>query len=264
MTAEHNVNWSDLAFRAYRKLSDGCTSQDLHNAMVMACLDIGTEASLKVAGKFFISNLYKEVYGGIENIPSIKEFAKKNWVEMDYSDEEYDEVQKFVDHSKDLTYSYTTIRQMVDKYFVTDRVKGLSKETPQMMFIGIALASMERMPKERRLNDVKKVYDMLSDLKINLPSPMLSNLRTPLKGYASCLTFMTGDTVGSLATGEHISMMMTAKSAGIGGYIHCRSIGDGVRDNTVRHVGKLPLYRQIEAAVHSMLQQGRGGAATVH
>lgn len=264
ITAKYNVNWSDLAFRAYRKLEDGCTSTDLHNAMVMACLDIGTEASLRVAGKFFISNMYKELYGGIDKIPHLKDFSKNTWVEMDYSDEELEYLNSVIDHSKDLTYSYTTIRQMVDKYIIKDRVNNLAKETPQFTFMGIAMAAMENMPKDRRIKDVEKLYTYLSDLKINLPSPMLSNLRTPLKGYASCLTFMSGDTVESLATGEHISYIMTAKSAGIGGYIHCRSKGDGVKDNTIVHLGKLPLYKQIESAVHALRQTSRGGSATIH
>ncbi len=264
ITAKYNVNWSDLAFRAYRKLEDGCTSKDLHNAMVMACLDIGTEASLTVAGKFFVSNMYKELYGGINKIPHLKDFSKNTWVEMDYSDEELEYLNSVIDHSKDLTYSYTTIRQMVDKYIIKDRVNNLAKETPQFTFMGIAMAAMENMPKDRRIKDVEKLYTYLSDLKINLPSPMLSNLRTPLKGYASCLTFMSGDTVESLATGEHISYIMTAKSAGIGGYIHCRSKGDGVKDNTIVHLGKLPLYKQIESAVHALKQTSRGGSATIH
>mgnify|MGYP001229618869 CR=1 FL=1 len=266
LTATEGVNWSDLAFRAYRKLDDGCTSQDLHNAMVMACLDIGTEASLKVAGKFFISNLYKELFGGIKNIPTIKEFSKGLWEQMDYSDEDYEELEKVINHDKDFEYSYTTLRQMVDKYFIRSESgeRGKVRETPQFMFMGIAMAAMATMPKDRRLDDVKKLYNLLSDLKINLPSPMLSNLRTGLRGYASCLTFMSDDTVESLGTGEHISYMMTAKSAGIGGYIHSRSIGDSVRKGQVKHMGKLPLYRQIDSAVHAMLQNGRGGASTIH
>ena len=264
MTAKEDVNWSDLAFRAYRKLNDGCSSVDLHNALVMACLDIGTEASLRVAGKFFVSGMYKEVYGGIEKIPHLKEFGVKCWAKMDYSDEEWDDLNSFISHKADLTYSYTTIRQMADKYLIKDRITGELKETPQMAFMGIAMAAMECMNKERRVEDVKKLYTYLKDLKINLPSPMLSNLRTPSKGYASCLTFMTDDTVSSLATGEHIAFMMTAASAGIGGYIQARSIGDSVKGGAVRHIGKIPLYRQIESAVNAMRQQSRGGAATVH
>lgn len=264
MTAKEDVNWSDLAFRAYRKLNDGCSSTDLHNALVMACLDIGTEASLRVAGKFFVSNMYKEVYGGIEFIPTLKEFGEKHWAKMNYTDGEWEQLNSYIKHSTDLEYSYTTIRQMVDKYLIKDRVTNELKETPQMAFMGMAMAAMENMSVDRRVEDVIKLYNYLKDLKINLPSPMLSNLRTKSKGYASCLTFMTDDTVSSLATGEHIAFMMTAASAGIGGYIQSRSIGDSVKGGAVRHIGKIPLYRQIESAVNAMRQQSRGGAATIH
>lgn len=264
ITGVEGVNWSDLSFRAYRKLNDGCSSKDLHDAMVQSCVDIGTEAALRVGGKFYISGVYKEVFGGIDNIPKLKDFAKDIWVNMDYSDEEYDEMDKVINHSKDLTYSYTTIRQMADKYMVKNRVTGELKETPQFTFMGIALAACETLDKGVRLYHVKKIYEFLSDLKINLPSPILSNLRTENRGYASCLTFMTDDTVESLGTGEHIAYLMTAKSAGIGGNIVSRSKGDAVRNGAIRHVGKLPLYKQVESAVHAMLQFGRGGAATIH
>ena len=187
MTAKEDVNWSDLAFRAYRKLNDGCSSTDLHNALVMACLDIGAEASLRVAGKFFVSSMYKEVFGGIDKIPTLKEFGEGVWAKMDYSEDEWAVLNSYIKHNTDMNYSYTTIRQMVDKYLIKDRVTNELKETPQMAFMGMAMAAMEGMDKSRRVSDVIKLYDYLKDLKINLPSPMLSNLRTKSKGYASCL-----------------------------------------------------------------------------
>lgn len=265
ITAEEDVSWSELAITAYKKLNNYCTSKDLHDAMIMACMDIGTEASLRVAGKLLVSNLYKEAFGGFEKLPHLSDFVSDVWVGMDYSDEEIEELNSVLDHSKDMSYNYTSLRQMKDKYLLKDVTTGQIYESPQYMFMGISMAAMETRNKDVRLQDVIKTYEYLSDMKINLPTPMLNNLRTDLKGYASCCVFNVGDTVESIDVGNSISFLMTARSAGIGGYIGTRSRGDGVKEGRIKHTGKIPLYRSIESAVHAMLQNGsRGGAATLY
>ena len=94
--------------------------------------------------------------------------------------------------------------------------------------------------------------------------PNIKNLGTLGRGYASCCIFKSNDSAKSLAAGDHIAYTMTCASAGIGGYLETRSKGEGVRNNTIKHSGKLPYYRTLEAAVHANLQAGRGGACTVY
>src|SRR5699024_5412582 len=101
-------------------------------------------------------------------------------------------------------------------------------------------------------------------LKINTPTPMLINMRTPHKGYASCCVYTTDDNVESLSVGDHISYMMTCASAGIGAHLLTRSKGDPVKEGRVVHQGKLPYYRMIQSAVHANMQASRGGSATVY
>lgn len=265
ITAEEDVSWSELAITAYKKLDNYCTSKDLHNAMIMACMDIGTEASLRVAGKLLVSNLYKEAFGGFEKLPTLKHLVDNVWDSMSYSDEEVELLDKVIDHSKDMSYNYTSLRQMKDRYLMKDVSSGKIYESPQFMFMGIAMAAMETRDRDVRIQDVINVYHYLSDMKINLPTPMLINLRTDLRGYSSCAVFNVGDTVESIDVGNSISFLLTAKSAGIGGYIGTRSRGDSVKGGRIRHTGKIPLYRSIESAVHAMLQNGsRGGAATLY
>jgi ribonucleoside-diphosphate reductase alpha chain len=123
---------------------------------------------------------------------------------------------------------------------------------------------MEKMPKDRRMSDVKKLYEYLSQKKINAPTPFSINLGSPKKQYASCCVFTTEDTAASLAAGDHIAYMMTCASAGIGSHLKTRSRGDKVRQGAIQHQGKLPYYKVQQAAVSANLQSSRGGANTMH
>lgn len=263
-----DVDWSVISLNAYKKCFDGCTTLDLHNAMIQACVEMEDEKHLRMAGRLLIGVIYKEAFGGFSKIPKLMEmyFNMRDleyWAHMDYTLEEMAVLEKYIDHSRDLTYNYTTLRQIKDKYLIQDRVKKRVLESPQFMFMGMAMQNMENQPRERRLDDVVKLYTYLSKLMINAPTPFLVNMRTNLKGYASCCVIKAGDNLNSLAVADHIAYMMTAKSAGIGINIGSRSKGDPVRGGQIVHQGKLPYYRTNQALVHANLQSSRGGASTI-
>ena len=128
----------------------------------------------------------------------------------------------------------------------------------------MAMALAENEPKETRLIHIKKWYDHFSNKRINPPTPNFTNLGTSHNGYASCCVYTTNDSAASLAAGDHIAYMMTVMSAGIGTHIKTRSQGDAIRGGIIQHQGKLPYYRALVGAIGANLQNGRGGAATVH
>jgi ribonucleoside-diphosphate reductase alpha chain len=222
-----------------------------------------------LAGRILAGVIYKEAYGGFAKIPSLKDHhdnmvSKGYWEDMPYSEEDFALLESVLDHGKDLTYSYPEIKQINDKYVIRNRVKEVTLESPQMMYMGMAMANMKNMPKERRMEDVIKTYHYLSDKKICAPTPFMTNLRTPSRSYASCATFTTKDTAASLAAGDHIAYMLTCASAGIGSHLNTRSKGDEVRGGTTIHQGKRPYYVMTQSAVAANLQNSRGGSATMH
>lgn len=265
----HDVDWSAIALEATRKCYDGCTTSELHKAMIDACVEREDHKHLKMAGKLLAGQIYKEAFGGFRKIPPLIDFymtmvEMNHWERMVYSPMELAELDSVIDHSIDLTYNYTTLHQMRDKYLIKNRVENRVLESPQFMFMGMAMQNMQNQPKERRIKDVIKLYKYLNELKINTPTPMLVNMRTPHKGYASCCVYTTGDNVESLAVGDHIAYMMTCASAGIGSHLLTRSKGDPVKEGRVVHQGKLPYYRMIQSSTHANMQASRGGAATVY
>jgi ribonucleoside-diphosphate reductase alpha subunit len=263
------VEWGSVVLEAVRKCYDGCTTEDLHAALIATCVDRETEAHLKMAGRLYIGDVYKKAFGDWRKLPAVRDMYKGMvgrglWAVMDYSLDELDLCNTFIDHSRDMNASLTESKQIMDKYAIKDRVDKTLFESPQFVLMRMALQNMERMPKGRRMQDVFELYTLLSTKKINAPTPFSINLGTPKKQYASCCVFTTNDDAASLAAGDHIAYMMTCASAGIGSHLKTRSKGDKVRQGAIVHQGKLPYYRMQESAVSANKQSSRGGANTMH
>lgn len=266
--AGKGVSWSEIELEAVRRCYDGISTRDLHNAMIDACVDKKDQKYSDMAGRLLLGQIYKEAHGGFSSIPSLIDFytnmiGKNHWEEMDYTDDELLKLGKLIKHDKNLGYGYSVLRQMSDKYMLKDAIKNVVHESPQFAFMGIAMKLMEQQPKDRRLEDVSKVYSYISDLKINLPSPYLTGIRTKIKGAASCCLFKAGDNADSLAIANYLAHKFTIANSGIGVYMQTRSTGDGVNNNRIRHSGLLPYYRWMQGAVSASKQASRGGSATV-
>lgn len=266
--AQNSEIWSHIALDAYKRLYDGCSTREVHQAMINACTDRKNEIHSRFAGRLLIGQIYKEAFGGFSRIPSLSSFYQSMiergyWEDMGYDVLELLEFDLAIDHSKDLTYGYAVLKQFRDKYGIKDNINDVLFESPQMMFMGMSMAVMKNMPPERRSTDVIKLYTYLSDLKINAPTPYLNGLRTGATGYASCCIIKADDSAKSIGAAKEVAYTMTTKQAGIGYFLESRSIGDGVRRNTIRHQGKIPYYRGIDTSVKENRQQSRGGSATV-
>mgnify|MGYP003632400541 FL=1 len=267
--ANNQVSWSDVVFKAMRKLTEGCSTEDIIKALIDACLDNNSYEHSKMAARLLVGDIYKEVFGSFIEVPPLLDFydnmvTESKWKDMGYTPEELIYLEDVIDHSKDFNYEFSTVKQVSERYALKDVKTGNLFESLQFTYMGVALAACSIQPLERRLKDVCNMYEALSDLKINAPTPTLSQLRTDNNGLASCCLFTNKDTSASIEVATHIAYTMTCANSGIGGYLNTRSLGDGVRNNTIEHTGKLPYYRYLEAAVKSTKQSSRGGAATIY
>lgn len=266
--SSRKVNWSEIELEAVSRGYDGMTSRELHSAMIDACIDKKTQAYSDMAGRLLLGQIYKQAHGGFNSIPTLLAFyhdmvSRGLWTKMDYTDREIEVLGKLVKHNKNLTYGYSVLRQMEDKYLVKNAVQGIVHESPQFLFMGLAMRAMEKQPKDRRIEDVKNLYTFTSDLKINLPSPYLTTIRTNIAGSASCCLFRADDTAQSQRIANTIAHEYTLNNAGIGVNISTRATGQGVKNNRIVHGGMLPYLRWMESSVGASKQASRGGSATV-
>ena len=230
-----------------------------------------------VAARLLLYAIRKQVLGSgwlTNGHPHVKEHVQECVAEgvydggiLDkYSDEEWNKINSWIDHDRDYIFTYAGLRQVVDKYLVQDRSNGEVFETPQYMYMLIAVTLFQEYKPEIRLDYVKRYYDAISKHRINIPTPIMAGVRTPLRQFASCVLVDVDDTLNSIFSSDMAIGRYVAQRAGIGinaGRI--RGINSKIRGGEVQHTGVVPFLKKFEATVRCCTQNGvRGGSATVH
>ena len=270
------VNVSQIEMNADLQFIDGITTNDIQEILIRSANDL---ISLEhpnyqyVAARLLLFGLRKEVFGQFEPL-HIVELLKRNIAKgiydaeiiSYYSEEEWNQINEFVNHDRDFNFTYAGIRQVVDKYLVQDRSSGKLFETPQYMYMLISAVLFSQYPKDTRMSYVKRYYDAVSQYKINIPTPVMAGVRTPMRQFASCVLVDVDDTLDSIFTSDMAIGKYVAQRAGIGinaGRI--RGINSKIRGGEVAHTGVVPFLKKFESTVRCCTQNGvRGGSATVH
>ena len=272
------VSESQVEMNANLQMFDGISTRDIQEILVRSANDLITLDNPNyqyVAARLLIYGLRKNVYGGHpDKRPYISNHVEKcikqgvydPGIATKYSPEEWQELDSYIDNDRDYIFTYAGIRQVVDKYLVQDRSSGDVYETPQYMYIMIAATLFQNYPEETRLNYVRRYYDAISKHKINIPTPIMAGVRTPLRQFASCVLVDANDTIDSIFSSDMAIGYYVAQRAGIGinaGRI--RGIGSKIRGGEVQHTGVVPFLKKFESTVRCCTQNGvRGGSATVH
>lgn len=265
-TLGSDVSWSEVVLHVASTSSPEITSKQLQQAFIDYCLTKRSFAYNRMAGRLYISMLYKDIYN--DKLPTLYELlsllADRGLASQDFVDsftqEEYEELNNLLDHKFDLNYAHYQIEQAMEKYSLRDRVKGGYLETPQYSAMRVAMQMCKN--RKNRTKRIKRHYYKIRSDVLNVPTPYYTNSGTDKLGLASCCLHESDDYVGSLATGNHISYMMTVNSAGQGTKIRTRTVDDPVRGGTIPHQGKKPYLRAEVGMINANLQNGRGGAET--
>ena len=271
------VSASQVEIQSGIQFYDGITTAEIQEILIKSASDLISVDNSNyqyVAARLLLFAVRKSLYGGIRDLPHLEDhiYSCTNIDVYDkdiftkYSKEEIDKANGFIDHSRDFLFTYAGLRQVVDKYLVQDRSGGGVFETPQFMYIMIALTIFAEYPKETRMNYVKRYYEAISKHKINIPTPIMGGVRTPLRQFASCVLVDIDDTLDSIFSSDMAIGKYVAQRAGIGinaGRI--RGINSKIRGGEVQHTGVVPFLKKFEATVRCCTQNGiRGGSATVH
>ena len=272
------VSESAIEMNANLQIFDGIKTDDIQEILIKSANDLislDTPNYQFVAARLLLFSLRKAVYNAHpDSHPHLYSHIKDcighglyDPALLDsYSEEEWDEINSMVDYDRDYMFTYAGLRQVVDKYLVQDRSSNEVYETPQQMYVMIAATLFQRYPQESRLTYVKKYYDAISRHKINIPTPILGGVRTPLRQFASCVLVDIDDTLDSIFSSDMAIGYYVAQRAGIGinaGRI--RGINSKIRGGEVQHTGVVPFLKKFESTVRCCTQNGiRGGSATVH
>jgi len=271
------VSASQVEIQSGIQFYDGITTSEIQEILIRSAsdlIDLDCPNYQYVAARLLLFSIRKQIYGKMRDLPNLYTHIEKcvgqgvydAEILDNYTYEEIEKVQTWIDHERDFLFTYAGLRQVVDKYLVQDRSTGSVHESPQFMYIMIALTIFSEYPKETRLNYVKRYYDAISRHKINIPTPIMAGVRTPLRQFASCVLVDVDDTLDSIFSSDMAIGRYVAQRAGIGinaGRI--RGINSKIRDGEVQHTGVVPFLKKFESTVRCCTQNGiRGGSATVH
>ena len=270
------VSASQIEMNANIQFYDGMTTKDIQNVLVRSANDLislETPNYQFAAARLLLYDVRKEAHGQYEYTPLLKLILRnvrngvydKDIIEK-YSKTEIKKLNSWIRRERDLKFTYAGLRQVVDKYLVQDRSTGQLYETPQDMYMMIAATLFANYPEKNRLSYIKKYYDAISLHKVNIPTPVMSGVRTPIRQFASCVLVDIDDTLPSIFSGDMAIGLYVARRAGIGinaGRI--RGINSKIRGGEVQHTGVIPFLKKFESTVRCCTQNGvRGGNATVH
>ena len=271
------VSASQVEMHSQLSFYDGITTADIQETLIRSASDLislDTPNYQFVAARLLLFSLRKSIYHKMWEAWSLQEqidYGIERGVYdpaiLDYYNrQEIEELGAYVDHERDFNFTYAGLRQVYDKYLVQDRSTGKIYETPQFMYMMIAATIFHAYPQETRLSYVKRYYDAISRYRINIPTPIMAGVRTPIRQYASCVLVESDDSLNSIFASDMAIGYYTAQRAGIGinaGRI--RAMGSRIRDGEVKHTGVIPFLKKFESTVRCCTQNGvRGGSATVH
>jgi len=271
------VSASQVEINSGIQFYDGITTDEIQEILIRSASDLISLENPNyqfVSARLLLFALRKQLFGKIWEFPHLKDHIQR-CVTMQvydaeifskYSLEEIEKVNNWIDHERDMLFTYAGLRQVADKYLVQDRSSGKVYETPQFMYVMIALTIFQDYSKETRLNYVRRYYDAISKHKINIPTPIMAGVRTPLRQFASCVLIDVDDTLDSIFTSDMAIGRYVAQRAGIGiNASRIRGINSKIRGGEVQHTGVVPFLKKFEATVRCCTQNGiRGGSATVH
>ena len=271
------VSSSQVEMNSGLQFYDGISTDEIQQILIKSAADLISLDNPNyqfVAARLLLYALRKQVINKLWDHPHIYEHVTKcvergvydskilDW----YDKRDFDRMENWISHERDYTFTYAGLRQVIDKYLVQDRATDSVFETPQFMYMMIAATVFSQYPKSKRMTYVKKYYDAISQFKINIPTPVMAGVRTPIRQYASCVLVDSNDTLPSIFSSDMAIGRYVAQRAGIGinaGRI--RGINARIRGGEVQHTGVIPFLKKFEATVKCCTQNGvRGGSATVH
>lgn len=271
----NNVSVSQVELRSHIQFYDGIRTDDIHETIIKSAADLISEETPDyqyLAARLSIFHLRKIAYGQFEpphlfdHVTNLVELGKYDkHLLSDYSREEFDVLNGYIDHWRDLNFSYAAVKQLEGKYLVQNRVTKKIYESPQFLYILVAMSLFANYKGQTRLDLIKRFYDAVSTFKISLPTPIMSGVRTPTRQFSSCVLIECDDSLDSINATSSAIVKYVSQRAGIGvnaGRI--RALGSEIRGGEAQHTGCLPFYKLFQSAVKSCSQGGvRGGAATL-
>ena len=204
-------------------LREGADENAQYSSLVRAAVELTTQEAPKwefIAARLVMCDMYRKLavrekergidgfYGKLVYLTERGLYGK--YILENYGEDEVKECARLIDRDRDALFTYSSLQLVLKRYVIHD-FDGTLLETPQEMFLGIAMHLA--MKEKDRPGRVKAFYDMLSTLKVTVATPTLSNSRKPYHQLSSCFI----DTVPDSLDGIYRSIDNFSKVSKFGG-----------------------------------------------
>lgn len=202
---------------------EGADESAQYASLVRAAVELTTQEAPKwefVSARLVMADMYhrlaaREKERGMEGFYSKLRYLTDRglygkYILESYSEEEVNAIAALIDRERDKLFTYSSLQLVLKRYVIHD-FDGTLLETPQEMFLGIAMHLAMR--EKDRMRWVKAFYDILSGFKVTVATPTLSNARKPYHQLSSCFI----DTVPDSLDGIYRSIDNFAKVSKFGG-----------------------------------------------
>lgn len=216
------------------------------------------ETLAKKTGELNLRNLFEKIEYLTE------EGLYGDYILHAYSEAEILEAESFIVPERDHLFTFAGLDLLLKRYVIRTR-KHVPVETPQEMFLGIAL-HLAMKEKSGRMEWVRRFYDILSRMEVTMATPTLANARKPYHQLSSCFI----DTVPDSLDGIYRSLDNFAKVSKFGGgmgmyFGKVRSIGSSIRGFEGVAGGVIRWIRLVNDTAVAVDQLGvRTGAVAVY
>jgi ribonucleoside-diphosphate reductase alpha chain len=268
------VSVSQIEMMAQLHFYDKMPTSEIHEILIKAARDLISEDYPnydQVAARLVWFAVRKEAFNN--NLPPhlgkvIQDNVDRSIYSQDildlYSSQEINELNSFIDHTRDDLFKYAGAEQMRKKYLVQNRKTKKIFESFQFPYIMVAALLFAKYPKNTRMKYVKRYYDLISQHYISLPTPIMAGLRTKVKQFSSCVLVNAGDSLDSIIDTSGVIVKYASRKAGLGVNIgRIRAVDQAVRGGDAVTTGVIPFAKYLNAALKSCSQGAvRGASAT--
>lgn len=219
---EYSLEFLEEKFSSFQK--ERMSEEESFHFLIKAAVELTTQEAPRwemIAARLRMLSFSKELEKTMEAC-KITSFYEKvvflteqelygTYILEHYTKEELDEFERFLNSEKNHLFTYSGLELLLSRYIIRTG-QGIAMESPQEMFLGIAMHLAMKETNDRTMW-VWKFYDMLSSLKVTMATPTLANARKPRHQLSSCFI----DTVPDSLSGIYRSIDNFAKVSKFGG-----------------------------------------------
>ncbi|WP_323595370.1 ribonucleoside-diphosphate reductase subunit alpha [Aliarcobacter butzleri] len=270
------VSQSELELDAHIKFIDGMHSKDIQDALIKTAvekIDIDVPNWTFVAARLFLFDLYHRVGIATHGVKGEAYCHLKDYIKFGIEagrlipsiadGYDLDELNAYVDPSRDLLFNYLGIKTLYDRYLIKNR-KAEPIELPQQMFMAIAMFLAQN--EKDKQSKAKEFYDVISKFEVMLATPTLSNARTNRHQLSSCYIGSSPDNIEGIFDGYKEMALLSKYGGGIGwDWNQIRSLGGVIDDHKSAAGGTVPFLKITNDLAIAVDQLGtRKGAIAVY